>query len=42
MHILVEYMIHGCSDKSISDVLYVDCLNMLSMHTIITNKDVAL
>ena len=35
-------MLHGCCDKSISDVLYVDCLNMLSMHIIITNEDVAL
>ena len=35
-------MLPGCSDKLISDVLYVDCLNMLSMCTIITNKDVLL
>ena len=35
-------MLHGCSGQLISDVLFVDCLNMLSMRTIITNKDVAL
>ena len=34
--------VHGCSDKLVSDVLYVDCLNMLPMHIIITNKDIAL
>ena len=35
-------MLHGCSGQLISDMLYVDCLNMLSMRTIITNKDVVL
>ena len=38
----IQCMLPGCSDKLISGVLYVDCLNMLSMCTIITNKDVAL
>ena len=38
----LQCMLHGCSDKLISGVLYVDCLTMLSMCTIITNKVVAL